>query len=258
MLYPVKSSPAHSKDYAKKKHVTKSERIDNCRLAAKRRQKRHDALFNRFISPAAAFMGRLGLVHPHMGDPQTKTQIKRYVDECNALFYHSVWAKPSEYTSVMDGPPQVIPELPHKMCHQVEDPGFRIEDGMVKLMNQRVISVPKLKRWFTHGFTRFMFKVIEERSIKRCNGEWSLMYPYEVKEAFPNLVIAHCYTRIEYLVLLSRNRNGVISEIGFYSNTYSPLFRLEIELDNSVIPDACKKWWNSRDVPLPSDKSKFL
>ena len=40
----------------------------------------------------------------------------------------------------------------------------------------------------------------------------------------------------------------------FFSPTYAPVLRVKIELqENAVVPENCQKWWNSQDLPLPTD-----
>jgi len=115
------------------------------------------------------------------------------------------------------------------------------------------VMLPTLFRWFTQGFLRYAFMVLEEKSVRRASGEWSLMYPEELQAAFPSIDIRKNGTyRACYLVNCLRGDSGAVNELRVYSQNYTPVFRIMIELVNPEgIPEVCQPWWTSRTVPLP-------
>jgi|GEM_PF-6477285 len=256
MIYPPTASPAYSRARILKPNITATERQRRKRKDWKKKMRRHDALvYGSFISPAAAFMARLGLIPSHFDNPHTKQELRNFVDECNAVFFHATWARPSDYMAIINGPSELIPKLPRLLravkCNEASLEHSPRRD-LTALKNGHTICINSLRRWFTHGFTRFMFKVIEERSVKRCSGEWAVMYPFEMKEAFPSIRFERKNYRKWYLVQVLRNETGLLTEVRVFSPTYAPVLRMEIQLrEHAVVPENCQKWWNSRDLPMP-------
>jgi len=258
MLYPPHTPACYNFSRPRRQNLTLPQLRRRQRKQEKRKQARHQKLlYGSFISPAAAFMARLGLIPRHFDDPYSKQELRNFVDECNSLFYGSTWARPSEYLSVLNGPSEVDPKLPRLLravkCHEVSLEHSSRTDLTV-LKNGHTISINSFRRWHTHGFTRFMFKVIEERSVKRCSGEWAVMYPFEMKDAFPSIRFERKNYRKWYLVQVLRNETGLLTEVRVFSPTYAPVLRMEIQLrEHAVVPENCQKWWNSQDLPLPTD-----
>ena len=258
MIYPPLASPAYSRARILKPNLTAAQRRRRKKKDWKKKMRRHNALlYNSFISPAAAFMARLGLIPRHFDDPYTKQELRNFLDECNSVFYGSTWARPSEYLAVLNGPSEVHPKLPRLLravkCHEVSQEHFSRTDLTV-LKNGHIISINSFRRWHTHGFTRFMFKVIEEKSVKRCCGEWAVMFPFEMKEAFPSISFEKKNYRKWYLVQVVRDETGLLTEVRVFSPTYAPVLRMELELkEHAVVPENCQKWWTSQDLPMPTD-----
>ena len=227
-------------------------RRDNYNLRA--RIQRHNDLLNTFISPGAIAVARLGLVPKHLDAPFTRAEIKKYITECNTIFYHSTWAKPNSSKDVMNGPifDLDLPRLKMPISPDLERPAT---DGLIKLENKYVMSIKDLQRWFYQGFKRYMFKVIHENTLYSCGGEWALMYESEILASFPELLIYPGRKRIWYLVQITRDTDLSIIEVSIYSPDYYPILSIGTTLgEGSVIPEEYRAWWNQAVLPLPPDR----
>jgi len=254
LIYPPLASPAYSRGRIRNPNLTPAQRHRRHKKYWKRKMRRHDALLNSFISPLAIYIGYQGLVPRHLQDPETRPEMRRYIADCNAVFYHSFWSSRTAYLNLLDGQSEVDPKVPRRIGMARDNAIIREGGhGYFKLKNLHTVMLPTLFRWFTHGFLRYAFRVLEEKSIRRASGEWSLMYPEELQAAFPSIDIRKNGTyRACYLVNCLRGDSGVVNELRVYSQNYTPVFRIMIELVKPEgIPEVCRPWWSSRLVPLP-------
>ena len=254
LIYPPFPSPAYMRGRRYNPNLTTPQRHRRHKKYWKRKMKRHDALLNTFISPLAIYVGYQGLIPTHLQNPDTRPEIRRYIAECNAVFYHSCWSSRADYLRLLDGQSEVNPRMPRRIG-TAKDNAIIMEGGYgyFRLKNRHTVMLPTLFRWFTQGFLRYAFMALEEKSVRRASGEWSLMYPEELQAAFPSIDIRKNGTyRACYLVNCLRGDSGVVNELRVYSQNYTPVFRIMIELVNPEgIPEVCQPWWTSRTVPLP-------
>ena len=254
MLYP----PATPLNYFKRKlrnpNLTLPQRIRRMRKQAKRKIERHEKLFRELISPAAISVARVGFIPPHLENPVSKQEVRRFIDECNAAFFYAIWADRGDCLNVMNGAPEIAPKLPG--CPRPMNGGDASQEALrpdlAPLLNAHALCLPALRNWFVWGRARYFYKTIYQKSIKRAAGEWSVMYPFEMKEAFPSVSFEKGNYRQWYLVQCVRDPNGAIYEIRVYSSSYAPLFRMECKLaEGAVIPEKYQDWWNDRLNTLP-------
>ena len=263
MLFPPRTPDYYNFSRHIKPGLTAAQRHRRQKKQFKRKMRRHDALlYGSFISPAAIFTARLGLLPRHLEGPYTKKEIRMYIDECNTVFYHSAWARRSDYLAVINGSSEIVLKLP-RCLRAPKKQDLRQEElfksDLCRLQNGYNLSIPIFRRWFRQGFKRYMYKVIEEHSIQRCGGEWAVMYPEEMAASFPSINFEKKNYRKWYLVQGVRDENGLLNEVRIFSSSYAPVFRMEIQLEKSaVVPEDCRNWWTRQDLPLPPHRMNLF
>jgi len=133
------------------------------------------------------------------------------------------------------------------------------EQGYLRLKNHHTIMLPTFYRWFNQGYLRYAYRVLEEKSIRRASGVWSIMYPEELQAAFQSIDFRQNGTfRACYLVHCLRSESGLVKEVRIFSQNYTPIFRILVELvAPECVPEVCQPWWSRQKVSLPPYRWDF-
>lgn len=218
----------------------------------RRRSKRLSDFLQSKLSPEAIICLICNDIPEYVREWNNKRQLIKYIRELNSIHFSSI--RDLAYDRQLMNPAlSTKVRIPNEAVFRPASAKLFVKNFHKELRNQfqtlvsgHRVCISSMARYLSIGFDRYAYESYTEEFITPIGGEWSLVYPEEIRSMMPSISwnTARKRKRSIYLVQTIRNKQLNPIELRVYSTTLKPILKLSLELArDSSIPINATSWW---------------